>query len=73
MIFLVIVLVKALVRLRAKRGRCAEENTAVRAVCLPQPQHRLQPGVACEICGYGKEKQGTLKNIIFMETLTVLK
>lgn len=48
----------ALMRLKAKRGRCAEENTAVGTVCLPPPQHRLQPGVTCEICGYGKEKQG---------------
>lgn len=49
-------------RLKGKRGRCAEETTAVGTVCLPPPQHRLQPGVTCEICGYGKEKQGTLKH-----------
>lgn len=48
----------ALLRLKAKFGRCAEESTAVRTVCLPPPQHRLQPGISCEICGYGKEKHG---------------
>lgn len=52
----------ALIKLKARRGRCAEENIAVRTVCLPPPEHRLRPGVTCEICGYGKEKQGTRKH-----------
>lgn len=30
----------------------------MKAVCLPPPRQSLQPGVACEIAGYGKEKQG---------------
>lgn len=47
----------ALLRLRAKDGRCAQESDSVKTVCLPPPQQNLQPGVTCEIAGYGKEKQ----------------
>ncbi|XP_067345273.1 plasminogen activator, urokinase b isoform X1 [Channa argus] len=48
----------ALLKLKAKRGKCAEESTSVRTVCLPSPQQSLQPGFTCEIAGYGKEKHG---------------
>ncbi|KAM4525410.1 urokinase-type plasminogen activator-like [Odontesthes bonariensis] len=48
----------ALVKLKASRGKCAEESDSVRTVCLPPPQQRLHPGITCEIAGYGKEKQG---------------
>uniref|UniRef100_A0A8D3DM26 trypsin n=1 Tax=Scophthalmus maximus TaxID=52904 RepID=A0A8D3DM26_SCOMX len=47
----------ALLKLRARGGKCAEESRTVKAVCLPPPRQSLQPGVACEIAGYGKEKQ----------------
>lgn len=50
--------VAALLKLKATSGRCAEENISVKTVCLPPPQHRLQPGVTCEIAGYGKEQHG---------------
>ncbi|XP_050922251.1 plasminogen activator, urokinase b isoform X2 [Lates calcarifer] len=46
----------ALMKLRANQGKCAVESDSVRTVCLPPPQQRLQPGVTCEIAGYGKEK-----------------
>lgn len=48
----------ALLKLKAKHGKCAEESNSVRSVCLPPPQQSLQPGVTCEIAGYGKEKHG---------------
>ncbi|KAG7235073.1 hypothetical protein INR49_003361 [Caranx melampygus] len=48
----------ALLKLKAKQGRCAEESRSVRTVCLPPAHQNLQPGVTCEIAGYGKEKQG---------------
>ncbi|XP_061564643.1 urokinase-type plasminogen activator-like [Cololabis saira] len=48
----------ALLKLRAREGRCAEESSSVKTVCLPPPQHNLHPGFTCEIAGYGKEKQG---------------
>ncbi|XP_032358992.1 tissue-type plasminogen activator isoform X1 [Etheostoma spectabile] len=48
----------ALLKLKAKHGKCAEESDSVRSVCLPPPQQTLQPGVSCEIAGYGKEQQG---------------
>ncbi|XP_039991455.1 plasminogen activator, urokinase b [Xiphias gladius] len=48
----------ALVKLRARRGECAVESKSVKTVCLPPARQSLQPGVACEITGYGKEKHG---------------
>ncbi|XP_038590851.1 plasminogen activator, urokinase b isoform X2 [Micropterus salmoides] len=48
----------ALLKLRAKHGKCAEESSSVKTVCLPPPQQSLLPGVTCEIAGYGKEKHG---------------
>lgn len=38
----------------------------MRTVCLPPPRQDLQPGVTCEIAGYGKEKQGE-KKIVFAD------
>ncbi|XP_013870296.1 plasminogen activator, urokinase b isoform X2 [Austrofundulus limnaeus] len=49
----------ALVKLEAKQGKCSEETDWVRTVCLPPPQRRLQPGVTCEIAGFGKERHGS--------------
>ncbi|XP_028424016.1 plasminogen activator, urokinase b isoform X2 [Perca flavescens] len=48
----------ALLKLEAKHGKCAKESESVRSVCLPPPWQKLQPGVSCEIAGYGKEQQG---------------
>lgn len=48
----------ALVKLKARNGQCAEETNMVKVVCLPPPLQNLQPGVTCEIAGYGKEKHG---------------
>ncbi|XP_044035403.1 plasminogen activator, urokinase b [Siniperca chuatsi] len=48
----------ALLKLKAQRGKCAEESSSVKTVCLPPPQDSLQPGLTCEIAGYGKEKHG---------------
>ncbi|KAK5851273.1 hypothetical protein PBY51_002078 [Eleginops maclovinus] len=48
----------ALLKLKARNGQCAEESSSVKSVCLPPPQQNLQPGVTCEIAGYGKEKFG---------------
>ncbi|CAN9508756.1 unnamed protein product [Ophioblennius macclurei] len=48
----------ALMRLRPKRGRCAEETKSVKTICLPPPHQKLLPGTTCEIAGYGKEKYG---------------
>lgn len=49
----------ALMKLKAKRnGKCAKESDSVKTVCLPPPRQSLQPGVACEIAGYGKEGFG---------------
>ncbi|XP_070708182.1 plasminogen activator, urokinase b [Pempheris klunzingeri] len=52
----------ALLKLRAKHGKCAEESSTVKTICLPPPQQGLLPGVTCEIAGYGKEKQGLWYN-----------
>lgn len=54
----------ALLKLKAKQGKCAEESDSVRTVCLPPPQQRLQSGVTCEIAGYGKEKHGEEKSSV---------
>uniref|UniRef100_A0A3P8T751 trypsin n=1 Tax=Amphiprion percula TaxID=161767 RepID=A0A3P8T751_AMPPE len=48
----------ALLKLKAQRGQCAEESNSVRTVCLPPPHQNLQPGITCEIAGYGKENYG---------------
>ncbi|XP_058476986.1 plasminogen activator, urokinase b [Solea solea] len=48
----------ALMKLKPRRGKCAAESKSVKIVCLPSPQQIIQPGVTCEIAGYGKEKQG---------------
>uniref|UniRef100_A0A3Q2QIA1 trypsin n=1 Tax=Fundulus heteroclitus TaxID=8078 RepID=A0A3Q2QIA1_FUNHE len=48
----------ALLKLLAKHGKCAEETNWVKTVCLPPPLQSLQPGVTCDIAGYGKEKFG---------------
>uniref|UniRef100_A0A3P8UUW7 trypsin n=1 Tax=Cynoglossus semilaevis TaxID=244447 RepID=A0A3P8UUW7_CYNSE len=48
----------ALVQLKPRQGRCAEESQSVKVVCLPPPGHMVQPGVTCEITGFGKEKHG---------------
>ncbi|MED6248202.1 hypothetical protein ATANTOWER_028829 [Ataeniobius toweri] len=48
----------ALLKLMAKHGKCVEETDWVKTVCLPPPLQSLQPGVTCEIAGYGKEKFG---------------
>ncbi|XP_024866873.1 plasminogen activator, urokinase b isoform X4 [Kryptolebias marmoratus] len=49
----------ALLKLEAKQGRCAQETLWVKTVCLPPPQQRLQPGVTCEVSGFGKEGFGS--------------
>uniref|UniRef100_A0A8C6T937 trypsin n=1 Tax=Neogobius melanostomus TaxID=47308 RepID=A0A8C6T937_9GOBI len=46
----------ALVRLRPKAGRCAQESSSVKSVCLPPVAQSLPAGLNCEISGYGKEK-----------------
>ncbi|KAM9425099.1 plasminogen activator, urokinase b [Pholidichthys leucotaenia] len=45
----------ALMKLKARRGRCAVETSSVKTICLPPPLQSLQPGATCEIVGYGKE------------------
>lgn len=46
----------ALLKLKSKGGKCAKNSRTVRSICLPQQV--LQPGLTCEIAGYGKEDQG---------------
>uniref|UniRef100_UPI0037E989AC plasminogen activator, urokinase b n=1 Tax=Semicossyphus pulcher TaxID=241346 RepID=UPI0037E989AC len=48
----------ALMKLKAKHGRCAEESDSVKTICLPPPLLRLSAGITCEIAGYGKENYG---------------
>lgn len=48
----------ALVKLKPRVGRCAEESSSVKSVCLPPMNHSLQAGLHCEIAGYGKENFG---------------
>lgn len=48
----------ALVKLKPRSGRCAEESSSVKSVCLPPMNHSLQAGLHCEISGYGKENHG---------------
>ncbi|TNN03367.1 hypothetical protein fugu_000396 [Takifugu bimaculatus] len=47
----------ALLKLKSTRGTCAKKSRTVGSVCLPQ--HLLQPGLTCEIAGYGKEQHGS--------------
>lgn len=56
--------VSALVQLKPRQGRCAEESQSVKVVCLPPPGHMVQPGVTCEITGFGKEKHGELERTV---------
>lgn len=46
----------ALLRLKSKGGKCAKDSRTVRSICLPR--QLLQPGLTCQIAGYGKEKHG---------------
>uniref|UniRef100_A0A3P9JGZ8 trypsin n=1 Tax=Oryzias latipes TaxID=8090 RepID=A0A3P9JGZ8_ORYLA len=46
----------ALLKLKPKRGRCAEESAAVKPVCLPPPAQTLHPGFPCQVSGFGKER-----------------
>ncbi|XP_061782693.1 plasminogen activator, urokinase b isoform X2 [Nerophis lumbriciformis] len=48
----------ALIELKSKRGRCAQQSHGVKSICLPPPGQNLPPGFACEIAGFGKEKHG---------------
>ncbi|XP_042562927.1 urokinase-type plasminogen activator-like [Clupea harengus] len=48
----------ALLKIRSETGQCARETKTVRTVCLPVANQALPSGDACEIAGYGKEKQG---------------
>ncbi|XP_054624858.1 plasminogen activator, urokinase b isoform X2 [Dunckerocampus dactyliophorus] len=48
----------ALIKLKSKRGGCAQESHGVKTVCLPPPGQNLPPGFTCEIAGFGKEKHG---------------
>uniref|UniRef100_A0A8C9ZQA2 trypsin n=1 Tax=Sander lucioperca TaxID=283035 RepID=A0A8C9ZQA2_SANLU len=61
----------ALLKLKAQNGKCAKESDSVRSVCLPPPQQNLQPGVSCEIAGYGKEQQGLWYNSQFLREAQV--
>ncbi|XP_077202260.1 urokinase-type plasminogen activator [Paroedura picta] len=44
----------ALLRIRASSGRCAEESTTVKTVCLPPKNLALNDNFRCEVSGYGK-------------------
>lgn len=46
----------ALLKLKSNTGTCAKKSRTVGSVCLPQ--QLLQPGLTCEIAGYGKEQHG---------------
>ncbi|KAM9837794.1 plasminogen activator, urokinase b [Aulostomus maculatus] len=61
----------ALMKLKAKDGRCAQESDWVKTVCLPPPQQTLQPGVTCDIAGYGKERQGSWLNSQYLREAQV--
>lgn len=61
----------ALMKLKARNGKCAEESNKVRTVCLPPPQQSLQAGVTCEIAGYGKEKFGLWYNSQYLREAQV--
>ncbi|KAJ3608532.1 hypothetical protein NHX12_025579 [Muraenolepis orangiensis] len=62
----------ALLRLKAKHGQCAKETRSVRTVCLPPPGESLQPGIQCEIAGYGKEQQGLWYNSQYLRQAKVV-
>uniref|UniRef100_A0A3B3DX26 trypsin n=1 Tax=Oryzias melastigma TaxID=30732 RepID=A0A3B3DX26_ORYME len=51
----------ALLKLRSKHGRCAEESASVKPVCLPPPEQTLHPGYTCQVSGFGKEKHEYLR------------
>ncbi|KAM6951686.1 urokinase-type plasminogen activator-like [Aplochiton taeniatus] len=61
----------ALLRLKAKDGRCAEERISVKTVCLPPAGQTLNPGTLCEIAGYGKEKGGLWYNSQYLREAKV--
>ncbi|CAJ1081470.1 plasminogen activator%2C urokinase b [Xyrichtys novacula] len=61
----------ALMKLKPKDGKCAEEDNSVKTVCLPPPLQSLQPGVTCEIVGYGKEKFGLWYRSQFLQEAQV--
>ncbi|KAG5262789.1 hypothetical protein AALO_G00278930 [Alosa alosa] len=48
----------ALLKIQSSTGQCAKESDTVRTVCLPVASQALPAGDACEIAGYGKEKEG---------------
>lgn len=61
----------ALMKLKARRGQCAQESNTVKTICLPPPQQSLHPGVSCEIAGYGKEKFGLWYNSQYLREAQV--
>ncbi|XP_034563423.1 urokinase-type plasminogen activator-like [Notolabrus celidotus] len=61
----------ALIKLKANKGKCAEESNLVKTICLPPPLQRLQPGDTCEIAGYGKEKFGLWYRSQFLQEAQV--
>ncbi|XP_074519522.1 plasminogen activator, urokinase b isoform X2 [Halichoeres trimaculatus] len=61
----------ALIQLKAKNGKCAEESNLVKTICLPPPLKNLPAGVTCEIAGYGKEKFGLWYRSQFLQEAQV--
>ncbi|XP_053727940.1 plasminogen activator, urokinase b [Synchiropus splendidus] len=61
----------ALLKLKAKHGRCAMASTTVNTVCLPPPYENPQPGTTCEIAGYGKEKHSLWYNSQYLQEAQV--
>lgn len=61
----------ALMKLKAREGRCAQETRAVRTICLPPPRQSLQSGIFCEVAGYGKENKGLWYNSQYLREAQV--
>ncbi|XP_064171026.1 urokinase-type plasminogen activator-like [Anguilla rostrata] len=61
----------ALLKIIGNDGRCAEESSSVRTVCLPPANQMLPAGVTCEIAGYGKEREGIWHNSQYLREAMV--
>ncbi|XP_062330145.1 tissue-type plasminogen activator-like isoform X1 [Osmerus eperlanus] len=61
----------ALLKLRATAGQCAEQTSSVKTVCLAPAGQTLNPGISCEIAGYGKEREGLWYNSQYLREAKV--
>ncbi|XP_043938918.1 tissue-type plasminogen activator [Protopterus annectens] len=49
-----------LLKIKSSTGKCAQEASSIRTVCLPEKGLQLPDWTDCEVSGYGKEKETSI-------------